>query len=433
MPILLPLGSRIGNLTAEVAGVMKRFTFILTLVALVAGAAATPGSTASFNDSSPCPASGPLLVCPTMSVGQSVNLQLLAHDGCNSYRWEITNGGMPPGLSMSSSGLVTGTATAAATAQPWVTVHDLTATEGGPSWCGGDNHSERQFVFTVIGGGGAGGGAPSPPPTPAPQPPLQITTASLPKATAGTPYTATLGATGGGSLTWAVSAGSLPSGLTLGANGVVSGTPAAAGSFSFTARVGAGDGRSAAKQFDLLVAERLAANAPADQPWEVGRPLQISINARGGTPGYSWKISGALPLKTGFIGDKGNGSTSFLQGVPAEAGTFPIVLTVTDAAGATTQVTVTLTVAPKLQIATFAVGRARVAKRYLLALASHGGVGETTWTLAAGSLPSGVKLNGMTGVVSGKARRRGRFRFTVLVSDSLGAKAAMTYTLTVTR
>jgi len=137
MPILLPSGSRIGNLTAEVSGVMKRFTFILTLVALVAGAAATPGSTASFNDSSPCPASGPLLVCPTMNVGQSVNLQLLAHDGCNTYRWEITNGGMPPGLSMSSSGLVTGTATAAATTQPWVTVHDLTAAEGGPSWCGG--------------------------------------------------------------------------------------------------------------------------------------------------------------------------------------------------------------------------------------------------------------------------------------------------------
>jgi hypothetical protein len=230
-----------------------------------------------------------------------------------------------------------------------------------------------------------------------------------------------------------VSAGSLPSGLTLGANGVVSGTPAAAGSFSFTARVGAGDGRSAAKQFDLLVAERLTANAPADQPWEVGRPLQISINARGGTPGYSWKLSGALPLKTGFIGDKDNGSTSFLQGVPAEAGTFPIVLTVTDAAGASTQVTVTLTVAPKLQITTFAVGRARVGKRYLLAFASRGGVGETTWTLATGSLPSGMKLNGTTGVVSGKARRRGRFRFTVLVTDSLGAKAAMTYTLTVTR
>src|SRR6478672_13066846 len=167
MPILLLLGSRIGNLTAEVAGVMKRFTFILTLVALVAGGAATPGSTASFNDSTPCPASGPLLVCPTMQVGQSVHLQLLAHDGCDVYRWEYVNGALPQGLSMSSSGLVTGTPTAAGSAQPWVWVHDVTAAEGGPSWCGGDNHSERQFVFTVVGSSGT----PVPPPAPTPQPP----------------------------------------------------------------------------------------------------------------------------------------------------------------------------------------------------------------------------------------------------------------------
>src|ERR671936_1638836 len=146
---------------------------MLVLAALVAGVAAMPGSGASFNDGAPCPASGPLLVCPTMSVGQSVHLQLLAHDGCDVYRWEIVNGGLPTGLSMSSSGLVSGTPTVAGITQPWVWVHDVTASEGGPSWCGGDNHSERQFVFNVVGGGGSP--APAPAPTPAPQQPaLQI-------------------------------------------------------------------------------------------------------------------------------------------------------------------------------------------------------------------------------------------------------------------
>src|SRR5437763_15409557 len=158
---------------------MKRLALIVVLVTAASGTAALPGSAASFNDSAPCPASGPLLVCPTMYVGQAVHLQLLAHDGCELYRWEMVNGGLPAGLSMSSSGLVTGTPTAPGTTQPWVIVHDVTAPEGGPSWCGGDNHSERQFVFTVAGGGG-GGGNPAPPPTP--QPPLQITTSSLQKA-----------------------------------------------------------------------------------------------------------------------------------------------------------------------------------------------------------------------------------------------------------
>jgi len=39
----------------------------------------------------------------------------------------------------------------------------------------------------------------------------------------------TLAASGGGNLTWTMSAGSLPAGLTLGSNGVVSGTPTGAG------------------------------------------------------------------------------------------------------------------------------------------------------------------------------------------------------------
>jgi large repetitive protein len=140
-----------------------------------------------------------------------------------------------------------------------------------------------------------------------------------------------------------------------------------------------------------------------------------------------------LPEHTGFVGDKGNGSTSFLQGVPAEPGSFSVVLTVTDSAGVSTQVTVVLTVAPKLQIRTVRAGTARAGKRYRLALRSAGGVGPAQWTVAAGALPSGLKLDAKTGVVSGSSRRAGRFRFTVAVTDSLDAKAAMTYTLRVGR
>jgi hypothetical protein len=307
-------------------------------------------------------------------------------------------------------------------------VHDLTAAEGGPSWCGGDNRSERQFVFTVVGSGG--GGTPAPAPAPA-QPALQITTANLAGGTTGTAYTATLAASGEGSMTWAVSTGSLPAGMTLSSNGVVSGTPSNPGTYTFTVRVDGG-GRSATKQLQIVVREKLTASAPADQTWEVGRPLQIAIDAKGGTPGYSWKISGTLPAKTGFVADKGNGSTSFLQGVPAEPGAFALVLTVTDAAGVSTDVKVTLTVAPKLQIATSRVGRARVGQRYRLALVFSGGVGDTKWALAAGALPSGLKLS-ERGVISGKASRAGHFRFTVVVTDSLGAKSAMTYTLRIAR
>src|SRR5438034_7346664 len=53
-----------------------------------------------------------LLVCPAAQVGQPFSLQLRALAGCDLYRWEITNGSLPAGLTISSGGLVSGTPTA---------------------------------------------------------------------------------------------------------------------------------------------------------------------------------------------------------------------------------------------------------------------------------------------------------------------------------
>jgi hypothetical protein len=413
---------------------LKRLALTLTLVALVAGVAAMPGSAASFDDSSPCPADGPLLVCPTMQIGQSVHLQLVARNGCDVYRWEYVNGALPQGLSMSSSGLITGTPTRAETTRPWMIVHDLLASEGGPSWCGGDNHSERQFVFTVVGSSGTPTPPPppTPAPTPAPQPPLAITSSGLQKATVGTPYTATLAASGAGSFSWTLATGVLPAGLTLSVDGVLAGTPTAAGSYTFTVRAASG-GRSVTKQFELIVVDKLTVSGPADQTWEVRRPLTIAISAHGGTPGYRWAISGTLPEDTGFIDYEGDGTTSYVKGVPAQAGSFRLGVTVTDSTGKSAQLNVTLTVAPKLQITTFDLGRAHRGKPYRLMLTTIGGVGPTSWALVSGSLPPGLTLDTATGAISGKPRARGHFLFALVVTDALGAKRAMRYSLTVAR
>jgi Bacterial Ig-like domain (group 3) len=70
-------------------------------------------------------------------------------------------------------------------------------------------------------------------------PALAITTISLPDGTAGTAYTDTLAAVNGTSpYSWSLASGSsLPSGLTLSPGGVISGTPQAGGTFSFTVQV----------------------------------------------------------------------------------------------------------------------------------------------------------------------------------------------------
>lgn len=69
-------------------------------------------------------------------------------------------------------------------------------------------------------------------------PPLSVTTSSLPAATAGQPYSATVQSSGGaGPGTWTVS-GSLPAGLSLNAStGVISGTPTTPGAASFSVQL----------------------------------------------------------------------------------------------------------------------------------------------------------------------------------------------------
>ncbi|MBY4212922.1 putative Ig domain-containing protein [Rhodococcus fascians] len=61
-----------------------------------------------------------------------------------------------------------------------------------------------------------------------------ITTSSVPNPSVGVAYTATLAATGTAPITWAISSGALPAGLSLSTGGVISGTPTASGSFSVT-------------------------------------------------------------------------------------------------------------------------------------------------------------------------------------------------------
>lgn len=65
--------------------------------------------------------------------------------------------------------------------------------------------------------------------------PLSMVTSSLPGATVGVPYSATLQATGGsGTNDWSVSTGTLPAGLSLNAaTGLISGTPTGSGSSGF--------------------------------------------------------------------------------------------------------------------------------------------------------------------------------------------------------
>lgn len=87
-----------------------------------------------------------------------------------------------------------------------------------------------------------------------------ITTDSLPNGTEGTSYSQTLTATGTAPITWSVTSGYLPTGLTLNeSTGVISGTPTEDGTFNFTVKA-KNDGGSDSKELSITISS--ATNIP---------------------------------------------------------------------------------------------------------------------------------------------------------------------------
>ncbi len=93
---------------------------------------------------------------------------------------------------------------------------------------------------------------------------LSISTTTLANGTSGTAYTATLTATGGSGsgYAWSVSAGALPTGVTLSAAGNLSGTPSQSGTFNFTAKVIDSGANSASAPLSLVIAAATTTTTP---------------------------------------------------------------------------------------------------------------------------------------------------------------------------
>ncbi|MCR5789257.1 MAG: Ig-like domain-containing protein [Lachnospiraceae bacterium] len=101
-----------------------------------------------------------------------------------------------------------------------------------------------------------GTSGPEPVPEPEPDPVKNeypaITTSSLPSASEGKAYSVQLSGTGSTPLTWSKTSGSLPQGLSISSDGLISGTPAKSGNFTFTVQL-KNDYGTAEKTYTLTV------------------------------------------------------------------------------------------------------------------------------------------------------------------------------------
>ena len=160
----------------------------------------------------------------------------------------------------------------------------------------------------------------------------QITTTSLPDGRIGQPYSSRVQATGGiGALAWAVSAGTLPSGLTLNpSTGVIAGTPNAVGTSSFTVRIQDAAGQSATKALSITINPFNVPKITTTtlQGGTVGQAYTQTLRATGGLGALTWSVTGgALPAGLTL------NSAGTISGAPAAAGTSNFTVMATDTFG----------------------------------------------------------------------------------------------------
>ena len=154
---------------------------------------------------------------------------LSVRGGTAPYAWDVVDGSLPQGMILIGlTGTVGGIPTSAGDFKVTIRVTDAA-----------NNQDSQAFRLTVISS----------------EPGPSIDTTSLPAGVVGTAYSANFTASSGTPpYTWLISAGALPSGISLdGSSGALSGTPTTAGNADFTARVSDSTNQSATKQFRITV------------------------------------------------------------------------------------------------------------------------------------------------------------------------------------
>ena len=338
---------------------------------------------------------------PVGVTGKAYSYQFRVNGGNPPYTFKVDNGNLPPGLSLSSSGALTGTPTKVGS---WEFFIDASYQyESNPPV-----HSQRQFALTVIQG-------------------LVIQEPSLPTGTLGNPYSAQLTASGGGTQTWSLAGGALPGGLGLAGNGLISGTPTALGASSFTVKVTDGS-RTDTKSLSIRVIEALKVAAPEPGPAVVGAQFSWQLQASGGVQPYAWSIAAGATWPKGLAFS----AAGLISGTPRVAGTYAFSAQVTDSLGNATQLPLTLVVQPRLKIPLQALPQGKTGQLYRGKIATRGGAAPLFFELDDGVLPRGVRLNSKTGALVGKPREAGRFSLLVRVTDQLGGTHTRRLVLRVT-